>query len=166
MRLLHRESVRRYLCDGRLLPRETVAEMLARSDALDAEGLGLWIVEEHAVGIAGIAGLEPVSAEASVSRQMQGAIEPIIALAPECTGKGLARDCLEVLIGHARRSLRLERLVAAVDEPNLRSHALMRRTGFTVMGKERGPAHALVLYEKLLTGGAALDGSVGAQPTA
>ena len=138
----------------KLLPRDTVAEMLARSDGLDADGLGLWIVEQKGDGSAGIVGLEPVSAMGSVwplmAGGMVGGIEQIIALAPRFIGRGLATKALEAVIGHARQTLSLERLVAAVDEPNARSHRLMARAGFQVMGRAAGPVHALVLYAKTL----------------
>lgn len=151
--LLHDSQVRRYLCDDTLLPRETVAEMLARSEQLDADGLGLWVIEHG--GFAGIAGLEPVSAEAGAAPAMAGGIEPIIALAPGHWGQGLAGAALDALVLHARNTLGLSRLVAAVDQPNARSHRLMQRCGFTVMGTTPGPAHELVLYELTLADAAA-----------
>lgn len=150
VRLLHDEKVRRYLCDGFALPRETVAGMLARSDALDSQGLGLWVIEHTHNAFAGIAGLEPVSAEAGTAPAMAGGIEPIIALNPEHWGQGLASEAMDALIVYARRSLRLPRLVAAVDQPNAGSHRLMQRCGFTVMGKAPGTANELVLYKLLL----------------
>jgi len=42
---LHLPQVRKYLCDDIVLPRETVAGMLARSRKLDEAGLGLWALE-------------------------------------------------------------------------------------------------------------------------
>lgn len=150
LELLHGESARRYLCDDKILPRETVEEMLERSSRLDADGLGLWVIEREPGGFAGIVGLEPVCAEVAASPQMASGIEPVIALAPCFEGVGLATDALAAMINHACQTLRLARLVAAVDEPNKRSHRLMQRAGFTVIGKAMGPAHPLVLYEKRL----------------
>jgi len=146
MHLLHGEGVRRYLCDDTFLPRDRVAEMLERSELLDADGLGLWIIEHKVDGFAGIVGLEPVSAEVSVSPLMAGGVEPIIALAPRFEGAGLATDALAAVIDHARRTLRMKRLVAAVDEPNTRSHRLMQRAGFEQIGTAPGQSQKLVLY--------------------
>jgi len=146
VRLLHDEEVRRYLCDDIALPRETVAAMLARSEQLDSHGLGLWVIEPMREGFAGIAGLQPVSAAAGAAPAMAGGVEPIIALYPEYWGQGLAGGALDALIHHARGSLGLSRLVAAVDQPNARSHRLMQRSGFTAMGRTPGPANELVLY--------------------
>ena len=57
VRLLHDEEVRRYLCDDVVLPRETVAAMLARSEQSESHGLGLWVVEHMRECFVGIAGL-------------------------------------------------------------------------------------------------------------
>jgi len=78
---------------------------------------------------------------------MAGGVEPLIALDPRCWRQGLAGEALDALILYARDSLGLSHLVGAVDQPNARSHRLMRRCGFTVMGKAPGPAHELELYK-------------------
>ena len=146
VRLLHDEDVRRYLCDDTVLPRAAVAAMLADSERLNPQGLGLWVIERMCGGFAGIAGLQPVSAEMDTAPAMTGGIEPIIALNPAYWGQGIASAALGALILYARSSLGLPRLVAAVDEPNACSHRLMQRCGFTVVGKVPGPANVLVLY--------------------
>lgn len=147
VKLLHDEHVRRYLCDDVLLPREAVTAMLVRSDRLNTQGLGLWILERGREGFAGIAGLEPVSAEVGTSAGMAGGVEPIIALRPDCWGQGLASAGLAAVVRYARDTLGLLRLVAAVDQPNARSHRLLERCGFAVIGTAPGPAHDLILYE-------------------
>ncbi len=143
--LLQDEDVRRYLCDDTVLPRKTVAEMLARSERLESRDLGLWMIE-HSGDLVGVAGLEPVSAEMDAVPAMAGGIEPIVALNPAYWGQGLAREAMNALILHARQSLRLSHLVAAVDEPNARSHRLMEQCGFAPVGAAEGPANNLVLY--------------------
>lgn len=147
VRLLHEEAVRHYLCDGAVLPGDEIAAMLTSSERLASRGLGLWAIEPAGEPFAGIAGLQPVSGETGEARAMAGGVEPIIAVDPEHWGRGLAGAAIAALILHARRSLGLPRLVAAVDRPNLRSHRLMRRHGFTAMGTAPGPAHQMVLYE-------------------
>lgn len=146
VRLLHDEDVRRHLCDDAILPCETIAAMLERSGRLDTHGLGLWVIEYVGKPFVGVAGLQPVSAEASAAPAMAGGVEPMIALNPEYWGQGFAGKALDALIGYARDSLGLSRLVAAVDRPNARSHRLMRRCGFSAMAKTPGPANDLVLY--------------------
>jgi ribosomal-protein-alanine N-acetyltransferase len=148
--LLHDEAVRCYLCDGNLLPRETVAKMLARSAQLDDQGIGLWVIEDKGEAFAGIAGLEPVSSEIGTAPAIAGGIEPIIALHPAYWGHGLAGAALNALIAYARDMLGLPRLVAAVDAPNASSHRLIQRCGFKRMGTSPGPATELELYALML----------------
>ena len=155
VQLLHDKDVRRYLCDDTELPRKTVSEMLASSEQLDAQGLGLWVIEQGHMRFAGIGGLQPVSEEVAAAPAMAGGIEALIALKPEYWGRGLAVGALNTLIRYARVSLRLPRLVAAVDEPNTRSRQLMRRCGFEDVGRVAGPANELVLYELPLEKGEA-----------
>jgi len=151
-RLLGDRDIRRYLCDDRVVSRQEVAEMLSSSMQLDAQGLGLWIIEAEGSGFAGLIGLEPVSASLAALPSMAGQIEPVIALDSGHTGRGLATAALTRLIDHTNASLPLPMLVAAVDKPNERSHRLMRRCGFKATGKAPGPAHELILYTLKLDG--------------
>ncbi len=121
--------------------------MLARSEQLESRGLGLWVIETMREGFAGIAGLQPVSAEAGAAPAMIGDVEPLIALSPNHWGHGLAEEALNALIVYARVTLGLARLVAAVDHPNAPSHRLMGRLGFTAVGKTPGRANEWVLYK-------------------
>ena len=149
--LLHEEEVRRYLCDNTMLPRETVAAMLTQSTQLDARGLGLWMIEQPSGDCLGVAGLQPVPVEMSAVPTIAGFIEPIIALRPEYWGHGLAGEAMATLRDYARGSLRLAQLVAAVDEPNTRSHRMMQHCGFTPVGTTPGPANELILYRLQLS---------------
>ncbi len=153
--LLHDTQVRRYLCDDTVLPRETVAGMLAASDDLDPQGLGLWAIEHTGDGFAGIVGLQPASQDAGSVPEMAGGIEPLIAIHPDHWGQELASTALGALIAYARDALKLSRLVAAVDRPNTRSHRLMQRCGFATIGTAPGPAGELVAYQLPLDGGPA-----------
>ncbi len=146
-RLLHDPRVRRYLCDDVVLPRDSVAAMLARGEQLDPSGLGLWAIEHLGDRFAGIAGLQPIQDEAAATSTATGSIEPIIAVQPRYWGDGLASEALGALLLHAREALGLPRLLAAVDQPNLRSHRLMHRLGFKALDTTPGPAHGLLRYE-------------------
>ena len=144
--LLHDGEVRRYVCDDEVLPDPVVADMIAQSRARDTQGLGLWVIETAGGHVAGVAGLHPVTAPLDAAPETAGGIEPIIVLVPEYWGRGLACAALGALVAHGFKTLKLDRIVGAVDEPNTRSHAMMQRVGFTVVGRTRGPAHTLILY--------------------
>ena len=146
-RLLNDREVGRYLCDGLAMKQETVAAMLAESATLDARGLGLWTIEQAQGELAGLAGLQPVSAELAAAPATASAIEVLIALYPAFWGKGLATAALDALALYARDCLGLTRLVAGVDRPNGRSHRLLAGRGFKPVGSTPGPAHELLLYE-------------------
>jgi RimJ/RimL family protein N-acetyltransferase len=60
---------------------------------------------------------------------------------------------LPTVVDLALGALRLEPLVALVDAPNTASHALLRRTGFTVIGTVQGPAHRLHVYRCVRSAG-------------
>ncbi len=148
VRLLRTPGVRRYLCDDVDLPRQTISAMIDHSEELEPRGLGLWTIDDANGGFLGIAGLQPVAADAPAA--MAGGVEVIVAVAPDHWGRGLAHAGLATLIAHARDTVRLSRLVAAVDAPNARSHDLLRRCDFYEMGTAPGPANDLVLYELAL----------------
>jgi RimJ/RimL family protein N-acetyltransferase len=81
---------------------------------------------------------------------MAGCIEMSIALHPGAWRQGIATHAVEALARHARDHCRLERIVAAVDEPNERSHRLMLRSAFQRIGEGPGPKHRLVYYARNL----------------
>jgi len=150
--LLHAPSVRLFLCDDQLVPPDTIDAIL-RTDALDAEhGLGLWMIERAEGGTLGLAGIRPLRDDGAAPPYVRGVIEPIIALYPHLWGQGLAAAALGALIGYARCDLNLDRLVAMVDRPNARSHALMRRLGFSPVRTMAGPTHEVLVYVLELEG--------------
>jgi RimJ/RimL family protein N-acetyltransferase len=146
--LLTHPQVRRYLCDDRVLPRAEAQAMLAEDIELGAAGLGLWLLRDREERFVGCVGLHPVSSEiVAHAPDLAGKIEPTIALAPDQWGRGLAAEGLAVVVAYAFDSLRLERLVAVVDEPNARSHRLMLRVGFIPTGTTAtGPCYPLRIY--------------------
>ncbi|HSK40841.1 MAG TPA: GNAT family N-acetyltransferase, partial [Arenibaculum sp.] len=79
--LLSEPGVRRYLCDGEILPREVVAALVDRSLELASSGLGLWGIEAEGSWWIGCVGLQPVSGAAMLAcPDLAGEIEPVIAL--------------------------------------------------------------------------------------
>jgi [ribosomal protein S5]-alanine N-acetyltransferase len=147
-RLLTDPQVRRYLCDDRILTRAEVQTLLAEDLARRSAGMGLWLLRGHAEDPVGCVGLQPVSADILAhAPDLAGEVEPIVALAPEHWGRGLAAEALAAAAAYAFDTFGLERLAAVVDEPNARSHRLMLRIGFTPTGiTATGPCYPLRTY--------------------
>jgi ribosomal-protein-alanine N-acetyltransferase len=158
-RLLTDPQVRHYLCDDSVLTRAEVQELLAESTAHWPAGMGLWLLYDHEDQHLGCVGLHPVSrAIVDHASQLEGEIEPTIALAPDRWGRGYATEALVAAVAYAFEMLALERLVAVVDEPNQASQRLMARVGFTPTGTtETGPCFALRTYRLTRASFAARD---------
>jgi hypothetical protein len=91
--LLWLSEVRQFLCDGRILPPETISAMLARSADLDSQALGLWMIETSSGRLMGMAGLQPASEAAAAAHQSaRDGIELLIALHPPPGDKALQHD--------------------------------------------------------------------------
>lgn len=144
--LLAAPEVRRFLCDDRILSAEEVSGLLAEALGLAGQGLGFWMLVTKVGAFAGMAGLMPVFAGAvETFPEFTGDIEPTIALAPETWGRGYAGEALAALISHAG-ALGHRRVAALVDAPNMRSHRMAERAGFTRIGTTPGPRHTLLAY--------------------
>ncbi len=158
--LLRLPEIRRYLCDDRIVQRSEVEHLIEESIQHDIDGLGLWVIETDAQSFAGIVGMMPVSSAIAKMPGMKGGIEPFVALAPRVQRQGLAREAMAAILEHTVSMQETAHVVAAVDAPNMRSHRLMRATGFGPFAMEKGPAHDLVLY-KLCLSKHRLRGDVG-----
>lgn len=145
--LLAEPGVRRFLCDDAVLSVAEVDAMIAQGHDLAPQGLGLWELATPDGAPLGCLGLLPVSVSAAAARpDLAGDIEPLIALHEAAWGKAYAGEAMKAALEHAFGTLRLARLVALVDEPNERSHRLLRRVGFAPAGEGNGPRHKLVAY--------------------
>jgi RimJ/RimL family protein N-acetyltransferase len=145
--LLHDVNVRRYLCDGEILPDGWIIETLAASDALDPRGLGLWAIQNAEALFVGMAGLRPLSESGTRHPDLVGEVQLTIAVTPAAAGTGLARRASERLLRHGFEDLGLARVIAIVDDPNERSHGLIQQLGFRRIGVDTGPAYTQTVYE-------------------
>lgn len=148
LKLLNLPEVRRYLCDGKVQKQADIAALLAENEQYESGVLGLWLIETQTHGDVGMVGLVPVAGKLLSVPEMAGMIEPTIALEPSVWGQGLARAALLTLIHHARDGLKLTRLAAAADAPNVHSHRLLTACGFKRFGKSQGVEHELFLYRQ------------------
>lgn len=124
-------GVRQYLFDDILLTREdTRKHVEAVCDH------GAWVICLDGV-IVGLTALRPVG----------GDRELMIAVSERCWGRGVAFEAARAAMRHGFEVLKLDRILAAVDLPNERSHRLMARLGFVANGETEGPKYRARTYE-------------------
>lgn len=146
--LLCQPEVRRYLCDDTEVPRSDVAAWIA--DSLDLSSITtFWRIATQASDFIGLAGLRPPTT-ASLALRAIGwrSLELVIAIDSQSWRRGLASEAVEAVCELAGRDGVTFALVASVDEPNERSHALMRRCNFQLLGRAAGRIHPLLVYER------------------
>src|SRR5690606_29917314 len=140
-------EVREFLFDGATIDRARAEALVADCRSLEDAGLGLWVVRAGGSGeVAGCAALLPAGESARFEPRLEGAVEPLVALAPDCWGAGWATEALRAAFEHAFGAVGLTRLVATVDVPNAASHALVQRLGFRALSITEGPRHERVHY--------------------
>jgi RimJ/RimL family protein N-acetyltransferase len=141
-------DVRRYLWDDRAIERDEAAATVHALGDLAGRGLGLWCLEPIGgdAALVGCAGLLPVDAAAAVEPSLAGMVEPLVALAPDAWGRGLAAEALDALVLHAFAVLELPALAGVTDVPNAASDRMLRRAGFVAFAERPGPHHPLRLY--------------------
>ncbi len=135
------EPVRRYLCDGELLPRASVEGWRAASEALFRRaGVGLWCVRER--------GREPLVGFTGFAEFYEPpALELIFALAPSCWGRGYAVEMARAAIAQGFTRAGLTTIRASTDEPNAASIRVMARLGMLAAGGSPGPKWRQLHYE-------------------
>lgn len=148
---LRHPDVRVFFPEDESVSDEVVASFLARSDAVDAQGLGLWVIEQASGAFIGLAGLRPTEGVLASSSRTAGGVELLIALSSSASGVGLAVEVVDALKEYARETLGLKRLVVGADAPNERFHLLLERCGFFPIGEVEGASHRKTLYEAELT---------------
>jgi RimJ/RimL family protein N-acetyltransferase len=132
--------VARFLLDGEEVPLAWAAAEVPASDALFGRlGAGLWLVREKAgpdpIGFAGFR----IFAELGPEPQL------LYALLEQYTNRGYATEIAAALVELARRQ-RFERILSAVDEPNLASRRVLEKVGFVEAGEVPGAFGAIVFY--------------------
>lgn len=140
LRLATDAHIRRYLLDGELVDEAWVAAEIQRSDQLfDACGVGLWIVHEHdeAIGFVGFRVFEEIEPEPQL----------LYAFLERVTGRGVATRSARWLLDQVD----WDRVVSAVDEPNLASARVLQKVGFCRRGEVAGALGRILLYERRQT---------------
>ncbi|MBS1786774.1 MAG: GNAT family N-acetyltransferase [Acidobacteria bacterium] len=120
-------EVRKYLWDDLVIPRDTVVAIVENSLQSFAEsGLGFWMLNlKGSFRIAGFAGLRHFRLPESNYQE----VEVLYGLLPDYWGKGLATEAAEAILQYGFQQLRLERIYAGADPPNIASIKVMERLG-------------------------------------
>ena len=134
-------SVRKYLWDDEIIPRETVVEILAASDeAFRRLGSGLYAIELGAqpgelVGFCGLRYMEG-----------RGDVELLYGILPRYWGEGLVTEAARAVLRHGFESCGLERIMGATDTPNQRSVRVMQRLGMVFQDRREYKGLDTVFY--------------------
>lgn len=140
-------EVRRFLFDGEPVTIGRASSLFDAFTSLGASGTGFWICRLNDGGdFVGSAGLFVSTVGAELEPRLTGLVEPVLSVTTSLHGQGLGTETLSILIRHAFRHHGLPRLAATVDEPNVRSVALVERAGFKRLSKVSGPAHPLLTF--------------------
>ena len=132
-------EVRRYLFDDRIISREQADAMIQSSLAsFPTHGFGLWIVhctgEEAMVGFCGLFLIgDPPE------------VELLYGIAPPVWGQGLTTEATRAVLRYGFEELRLARIVAGADVPNVASLRVLEKLGMTFARRMR-TAYGEVLY--------------------
>ena len=133
-------DVRRYLCDGRVMPRSWVEEVIDQSVADFASSVGLWSValEEGGVPV-GFAGYREFH-DPPVRELLYG-------LSPGHWGTGLAGEAAQAAVRYGFERIDLDPIPASIDAPNEASIRLIGRLGFRETHRGPGPKWEQVHFE-------------------
>ena len=131
-------DVRRYLWDDVVISRDRAREALEDCVAtFRARDFGLWLAHHRDGGsLIGFAGLRPFEDD----------VEVIYGVAPARWRQGYAREMAIAMFGYAFDRIRLPRVLAQTDPPNLGSIAVMRSLGMRRLSDTTRNGHALVRY--------------------
>ena len=130
-------GVRQFLFDDILLTREQTQQHVEA--AQDHAGWAICQDDE----VIGLVSLRPTGNER----------ELMIVIGEAYWGRGVALEAAQAAMHHGFEVLERDRILASVDFPNERSHRLMARLGFVVVGESDGPKYRLRNYEALRRSG-------------
>lgn len=129
-------DVRRYLWDDKQISRETVADIVAASEACFAEfGSGFFAIEVARnpgilVGFCGHRRFEDGEQ-----------IELLFGILPDFWGEGFVTEAATEVLRHGFETCGIDRVIAAADTPNQRSVRVLQRLGMVF--EERREFHGL-----------------------
>jgi len=133
--------VRKYLCDGKILPLQQVEEMLTESQKnFEEKRFGLWFVETKSEKeIIGFVGLWDFFDE----KQPQ----LLYALLPNATKKGYASEAATKILEYCFNELGYQYLLASCDQPNIESQKVAERIGMRKVDEKIVNGNPLVFFK-------------------
>ena len=127
------DHVRRYLLDGRILPRSWTEERIQQSQALfESRGVGIWLESEKAVDeLVGFCGFMEFPT-------MHPDPQLVYAMYERFSGKGYATEMARAAIVEARMQPGFREIIASVDEINSASWRVLNKLGFIRFSTKQG----------------------------
>jgi [ribosomal protein S5]-alanine N-acetyltransferase len=119
-------DVRRYLWDDRIIPRDTVAQIIAQSLAtFESDGYGFFALEmqDQPGDLIGFCGHRRAD--------VQGQIELLYGIHPTYWGEGLVAEAAHEVLRFGFESCDFDRVIAATDTPNQQSVRVLQKLGMT-----------------------------------
>lgn len=143
--LLHQHwtepGVRRYLFDNRAIDIETVSRFVATSCASFSKyNYGLWLLrgsDDHQ--FRGVCGLYDGEYEDP---------EILFSIATPYWQQGLATESAQCVLHYAFNALRLKRVVATVDPPNIESIKVLEKLGMVFVEEQVIQGNPILFYEQ------------------
>jgi len=132
-RLWIEPAVRKFLWDDKIIPPETVIEIIEASDEMFVRnGLGYWVIclkeTSEPVGFCGLRHFRFEDGPDSADE-----VEILYGLAPTHWGKGLATEASAAVLRYGFETLGLARIYAGADPPNAGSFRVMERLGLKLL---------------------------------
>jgi len=122
-RLFADPSVRRFLLDDQIVPREwTEAEIISSIKLFESDGHGMWAVCQKGEGaLIGFCGFRFFHDPPE--------LQLLYGIAPEYWSRGLTTEAAKAMIKYAFSELGFTRIVASADAPNTASFRVMEKAG-------------------------------------
>jgi ribosomal-protein-alanine N-acetyltransferase len=120
-------DVRRYLWDDRIIPRETVEQIVAQSLAtFESDGFGFFALEmqDQSGELIGFCGHRH-------AEDVQGQVELLYGIHPTYWGEGLVAEAAREVLRFGFESCDFDRVIAATDTPNQQSVRVLQKLGMT-----------------------------------
>jgi RimJ/RimL family protein N-acetyltransferase len=130
--------VRRFLFDDREASREEALRFLASSRELwSARGYGFWVVfEAGRAELGGFVALQGAEADPAL----------IYGMLPALWGRGYVTEAARAVLDYAFATLRLSRVVADVDRPNVASVRVLEKVGMARTREDRVAGRPILYY--------------------